>query len=422
MQDDFAALFAAADNARRHGDPAAAIAALERIIALAPANARALNALAALVQRQGDTVRALSLFARATAADPSAPELWLNRAAAHRLADDSDGELAALDAALIADPYCLPALLQRGRAAELSGARRQAARSFGAALDVIGTATELPPSLAAAVEHARRFVADDKAALAARIAAEITHVRAATDDEAAARFDHCLGVLTGQRRHYPSTPTGLAFPGLPVIEYLPRASMPWLAQLEAGADAARREFLDLVDADSPGFRPYVDYAPGTPVNQWGALNGSPDWSAFFLWKDGHKQLDNCARCPKTAALLDTLPMLDLAGRGPSAFFSVLRPGAVIPPHVGVTNIRSVVHLALVVPPNCGLRVGSATRQWVEGTAFTFDDTIEHEAWNHSDRLRAVLILDIWNPALTAVERNLLRHLTAGMDAHAMAAA
>ena len=29
----------------------------------------------------------------------------------------------------------------------------------------------------------------------------------------------------------------------------------------------------------------------------------------------------------------------------------------------------------------------------------FDDTIEHEAWNDSDELRVVLIIDLWPPAL-----------------------
>ncbi|HEX8512726.1 MAG TPA: aspartyl/asparaginyl beta-hydroxylase domain-containing protein, partial [Allosphingosinicella sp.] len=38
----------------------------------------------------------------------------------------------------------------------------------------------------------------------------------------------------------------------------------------------------------------------------------------------------------------------------------------------------------------------------------FDDTIEHEAWNRSDQLRAILIFDVWNPYITEVERGLLR--------------
>ena len=59
---------------------------------------------------------------------------------------------------------------------------------------------------------------------------------------------------------------------------------------------------------------------------------------------------------------------------------------------------------LVVPPACGFRVGNEVREWDEGRLIIFDDTIEHEAWNESDRDRVVLIFDIWRPELSAQER------------------
>ena len=46
----------------------------------------------------------------------------------------------------------------------------------------------------------------------------------------------------------------------------------------------------------------------------------------------------------------------------------------------------------------------------------FDDTIEHEAWNDSDKLRVVLIFDIWHPHLTLPERALITALTEGVNA------
>jgi aspartyl/asparaginyl beta-hydroxylase (cupin superfamily) len=64
-------------------------------------------------------------------------------------------------------------------------------------------------------------------------------------------------------------------------------------------------------------------------------------------------------------------------------------------------------LPLIVPEGCGFRVGGETRSWVEGQPLAFDDTIEHEAWNDSDSLRAVLILDCWNPHLTEAERQII---------------
>ncbi|HVH37994.1 MAG TPA: aspartyl/asparaginyl beta-hydroxylase domain-containing protein, partial [Sphingomicrobium sp.] len=62
------------------------------------------------------------------------------------------------------------------------------------------------------------------------------------------------------------------------------------------------------------------------------------------------------------------------------------------------------HLPLVVPKGCWFRVGGETREWVEGQAFAFDDTIEHEALNPTGERRIILIFDVWNPHLTKQEQ------------------
>ena len=121
-------------------------------------------------------------------------------------------------------------------------------------------------------------------------------------------------------------------------------------------------------------------------------------------------------CPETAALLDGLPLADHSGRAPTVFFSLLEPHTRIPPHTGVSNTRAIIHLPLMLPPGCGFRVGGETREWEIGRAWAFDDTIEHEAWNDSDQMRAILIFDVWNPHLTEEERALLRTFYASADA------
>jgi aspartyl/asparaginyl beta-hydroxylase (cupin superfamily) len=60
-------------------------------------------------------------------------------------------------------------------------------------------------------------------------------------------------------------------------------------------------------------------------------------------------------------------------------------------------------------------VGGETREWLEGKAFAFDDTIEHEAWNNSKKRRAVLIIDSWNPHLSDAEREAIIHYFATAD-------
>jgi aspartyl/asparaginyl beta-hydroxylase (cupin superfamily) len=110
-------------------------------------------------------------------------------------------------------------------------------------------------------------------------------------------------------------------------------------------------------------------------------------------------------------VLTALPQVDIPGRGPTAFFSILDAHTHIPPHTGVTNTRLTVHLPLVLPGNCRFRVGGDTREWQLGSGWVFDDTIEHEAWNDSDAARAILIFDVWNPQLTPQERDLVREAT-----------
>jgi aspartyl/asparaginyl beta-hydroxylase (cupin superfamily) len=113
--------------------------------------------------------------------------------------------------------------------------------------------------------------------------------------------------------------------------------------------------------------------------------------------------------------LRRLPLCRIAGRTPTALFSLLRPGTHIPPHHGFLNTRLICHLPLIVPPGCALRVGNETRPWKEGEVVIFDDSMEHEAWNRSSELRVVLLFDIWRPELTAAERGLVAGMLESID-------
>jgi aspartyl/asparaginyl beta-hydroxylase (cupin superfamily) len=96
-------------------------------------------------------------------------------------------------------------------------------------------------------------------------------------------------------------------------------------------------------------------------------------------------------------------------------FSLLAPGAHIPPHAGVANTRLVCHLPLIVPPGCWFRAGAETRPWEVGKAWIFDDTIEHEALNPSDSPRVILIVDTWHPGLSENERAAVAAVMAATD-------
>jgi aspartate beta-hydroxylase len=266
----------------------------------------------------------------------------------------------------------------------------------------------LPPPVRDAYAEGLDAVRADDERRAAALEAPIAAVRAAFPDADFSRAEAYAGQRTGRRKVYVQQPVGGHFPYLPAIEFFPRDLFPWLDALEARADEIRAEYLSLIEAGGAGLRPYVAFDPTLPANQWAELNHSPRWSAWFFWEDGVRHDENCARCPATAALLETLPLLDLPGKGPTAMFSILEPRTRIPPHTGSSNVRTTVHLPLVVPQGCGFRVGAETRAFEAGKAWAFDDTIEHEAWNDSEEQRAIFILDSWNPLLSEAERAAIR--------------
>jgi aspartyl/asparaginyl beta-hydroxylase (cupin superfamily) len=72
---------------------------------------------------------------------------------------------------------------------------------------------------------------------------------------------------------------------------------------------------------------------------------------------------------------------------------------------------------LIIPDDCGFRVGNQTRQWALGEAFLFDDTIEHEAWNHSSEDRFVLIFEVWKPELNEAEQELITRMLTAVDSY-----
>lgn len=379
----------------------------ERVVALDPAHPPALNSLGMRALARADHARAAELFARAAAADARAPALWMNLATATRAQGDAEAERAALTGALEADQRHLMALIRLAELHERLGELPQATMRWSAVLQLIGDVPDLPPALAPVLAHARAFTAERNALFAGAIDAALSTTRAAVPPSERRRSEAALDAMFGRRQIYRNECHGLFVPFLPADEWFDRAHFPWFDRLEAEADAIRDEYLALADQGLPDFTPYVAMDPGTPDNKWSALDHSPAWNSYHLWRHGQRDETAAARAPRTAAILDTLPLARLEGRAPAAFFSVLAPRTRIPPHTGVTNARAIVHLALTIPPGCALRVGGETREWEPGRAFAFDDTIEHEAWNDSDRHRAVLIFDTWNPHLSDGDRVLI---------------
>jgi beta-hydroxylase len=165
------------------------------------------------------------------------------------------------------------------------------------------------------------------------------------------------------------------------------AQFPWITDIESRWRDVRGE-LDHVLR-------YVNEIPNfqdiSEENR--ALTDDDRWKTFFFRAWGIEIASNCARCPRTAALLDRIPGVT------SAFFSILMPRKHLPPHRGPYAGELRYHLGLIVPDprGCRIRVDDQVGHWAEGRSLIFDDTFEHEFWNDTDAVRVVLFVDIARP-------------------------
>src|SRR5262245_2708861 len=270
-----------------------------------------------------------------------------------------------------------------------------------------------PPELLDRVTHAMRYV---KAGRGQAFREALAPAARQHGREALARFDRCLANLLGERREaLPDArqrPSILFFPGLPATPYFPRDAFPWIGSLERETDAIRAELLAAMPREGVGERVFDSDA--AEARGLAGRDAAPSWNGIYFYRHGERREESQALCPHTAAVLESLPLARIREHAPEVMFSVLTPGSHILPHRGVTNTRAVCHLPLVVPGECALVVGGERHDWQEGRAVAFDDTYEHEAWNRGSRTRIVLILDVWNPHLTAAERDAVAALVAAM--------
>ena len=125
-----------------------------------------------------------------------------------------------------------------------------------------------------------------------------------------------------------------------------------------------------------------------------SANDNRDWRMFILKAYGIEFTHNMARCPELARLIQGIP--DVL----SASISFMAPGKHIPAHRGPFRGVLRFYLVLSMPkhadgqPAAVLKIAGQEYRLHEGDHLLWDDTYLHEAWNESDEVRTVLLLDI----------------------------
>lgn len=115
----------------------------------------------------------------------------------------------------------------------------------------------------------------------------------------------------------------------------------------------------------------------------------PKWKVFGLIFNKNIIELNEKFCPKTIQLLKSIPTIINAG------FSCLEPNKSTDIHADDNEDFYRYQLPLIVPVgDTGFKSDNEIIKYKVNEPFIFNDSIMHQAWNHTNKIRVVLICDI----------------------------
>lgn len=129
----------------------------------------------------------------------------------------------------------------------------------------------------------------------------------------------------------------------------------------------------------------------------GTNKTKPSWKLYGLKLFGKPLADNIVDCPKTMQILSQCPNIINAG------FSCLEPGVQTTLHHDFNHDILRCHIPIIIPKTnmttqkrgtTAIMINNEIVYWDINKYFIFDDTYDHQAWNFTNELRIVLILDI----------------------------
>ena len=363
----------------------------------------------------GNNNEAKITFRNAIDQGHASSRVWLGLALASIASRDTRAAEQAIDQVLTREPNNLRALIIKGDIVYARQELQAAAAHYGLALRLSAALNNPPPVVIADLKRIAKRQQEISRRFQDHLMDQLGNA-GYRRNSASDRFNSALDMLLGkierplETRSYPQSPHTFYMPDMPYHTFYPEESLPWLQQLEAETEVIQSELEALLRVQQDSFKPYIHSGIDRPQESDTNLLDSDDWTSAYLWEDGRPIESVIERCPTTADIMEELPLTKINGFSPSVLFSKLAPGARIEPHTGLVNTRLICHLPLIVPADCGLRVGNESRTAVRGSAWAFDDSIQHEAWNQSQQPRVILLFDVWRPELDESERRFIRTL------------
>jgi len=179
-----------------------------------------------------------------------------------------------------------------------------------------------------------------------------------------------------------------AVPAKPILD--PR-SLPELDVLRTNWQTIRDEALSLMDEG------HIRAATGHNDLGFNSFfkNG---WKRFYVKWYGEPLPSAQSACPKTVALVESLPTVN------AAMFALLPPGGKLNRHRDPFAGSLRYHLGLVTPNSdeCRIFVDGEPYSWRDGEDLLFDETFIHSAENKTDTTRIILFCDVERPLRTRV--------------------
>lgn len=388
--------------------------AYEQLITEDPQPIRALQMLAAISFGENNTEAAIAYSQKLLTFDPNNLQVLLAVGQASEKIGKLDDALVAYRRAAASHPGSALSYLFIGSVQQEKNETESALKAYGLsfALDksilFLHEKPNIPPFIA---ERSRRAGAMVEKKFADLQAKALDELETALDADLS-RIRKTCWYITHQGelpyRDRLQQPEGNYIPGLDPEPVFKKEQFEWGEQLEAQYSEIREEILANLNLDTDDdCRPYLagGMNAGHPLS---GLSGDRNWSSVHLYQEGVANDAALKRFPKTAAALASVTHTTRDGLPLEIFVSVLKPKTAIAPHFGLTNAGITVHLPILIPEgDAAIRVGKEKHSWREGELFFFDDAFEHEAWNNTDKLRIVLIFEVWNPNLSKAEQTAL---------------
>lgn len=156
----------------------------------------------------------------------------------------------------------------------------------------------------------------------------------------------------------------------------------------------QKELENLIVSEEGGFERAI----------YDGFGGVPWKTCYFeLFGQRNKRLHEL--CPKTSALLATLPDNHM-----HTCFSCIEPGATLPPHVGPSNAWLVGHLGILNCEDTHIFSGLTHKRFKTGEWLILDDSYVHGVVNRGTKPRFTLMVTFHHPDLGGFELFVIKSL------------